>query len=64
MTPPTFPWRELMAFGLGQLRLSPRDFWTMTPREIAAAMEGVAGIRATPPDRGTLDTLMTRYPDR
>lgn len=64
MTPPTFPWRELMAFGLGRLRLSPRDFWTMTPKEIAAAMEGVAGIRATAPDRRTLDILMTRYPDR
>jgi len=64
MTTQTFPWRELMAFGLGRLGLPPRDFWAMTPREIAAAMEGVAGRRAVPPERSTLDALMTRYPDR
>jgi uncharacterized phage protein (TIGR02216 family) len=60
----TFPWRELMAFGLGQLKLAPRDFWAMTPKEIAAAIEGLAGIRPAPPARATLDDLMTRYPDR
>jgi uncharacterized phage protein (TIGR02216 family) len=59
-----FPWRELMAFGFGRLRLSSRDFWAMTPRELAAAMEGIAGIRPAPPDRATLDRMMTRYPDR
>ena len=26
-----------MAFGFGQLRLSPEAFWRMTPRELAAA---------------------------
>ncbi len=29
-----------MAFGFGRLRLSSRDFWAMTPRELAAAVEG------------------------
>jgi uncharacterized phage protein (TIGR02216 family) len=62
--PATFPWRELMAFGLGRLRLSGRDFWAMTPRELAAVMDGIAGIRQAPPDRATLDAMMTRYPDR
>lgn len=26
-----------MAFGFGVLRLSPAAFWSMTPRELAAA---------------------------
>ena len=29
-----------MAVGLGAMRLSPADFWAMTPREFAAAMQG------------------------
>jgi uncharacterized phage protein (TIGR02216 family) len=52
-----------MAFGLGRLRLAPRDFWAMTPRELAAAAEGTGGPRLTPPERTTLDALMQRYPD-
>lgn len=60
----TFPWRELLAFGFGRLKLSSRDFWAMTPREIAAAMEGVGGIRPPPPGRARLDEMMQRYPDR
>ncbi len=27
-----FPWREAIGFGLGVLRLSPAQFWAMTPR--------------------------------
>ncbi len=59
----TFPWRQAMAFGFGRLRLGPSDFWAMTPRELAAAVEGVAG--PTPPvlDRAALDALMERFPD-
>jgi uncharacterized phage protein (TIGR02216 family) len=59
----TFPWRQAMAFGLGRLRLSSREFWAMTPRELAAAVEGVAGVRPAPIDRRTLDALMLSYPD-
>ncbi len=58
-----FPWRAAMAFGLGQLRLSPRDFWAMTPRELAAAAEGVFGPRTEPLARGGLEALMARFPD-
>lgn len=51
-----------MGFGLGALRLSPRDFWRMTPRELAAAMRGPA-----PPspaaDRAGLAALMAAFPD-
>lgn len=54
-----------MEAGLGGLRLSPRDFWAMTPRELDAALRGAFGSRsaATPPTRGDLAALMQRYPD-
>jgi len=59
-----FPWREVMAVGFGWLGLSSRDFWAMTPCELAAAVEGAFGMAGEPPGRATLETLMTRYPDR
>lgn len=58
-----FPWRELMALGMGRLRLDSAAFWAMTPRELAAAIEGLNGIRGAPPDRAMLDALMRRFPD-
>ncbi|MBN9076938.1 MAG: hypothetical protein BGN87_20860 [Rhizobiales bacterium 65-79] len=50
-----------MHVGLGLLRLSPHDFWAMTPREFAAA----AGLsrRAAPPTRADLAWLMREFPD-
>ena len=53
-----------MAFGFGRLKLSSAKFWAMTPRELAAAIEGLAGSTGAPLDRAALDRLMTRYPDR
>ena len=58
-----FPWRAAMAFGFGTLRLSTRDFWAMTPRELAAAIEGVSGRRAAPMDRAAFEALAARFPD-
>ena len=55
-----FPWGQMMAMGLGTLRLSPRDFWAATPREIAAAFHRPNGA-ALP--RGALDQLLERFPD-
>jgi uncharacterized phage protein (TIGR02216 family) len=52
-----------MAFGLGVLRLSPRDFWSMTPRELASATDGVYGVKPGAPSRATLDELMRAFPD-
>ena len=60
MTP--FPWKQAIGFGLGVLRLSPEQFWRMTPRELAYAIEAVRG-RWTPLSRGGLTELMKRYPD-
>lgn len=62
MTP--FPWAAAMQFGFGVLRLPPAAFWRMTPRELASAIAGARGGHAPPLDRGALDALMRRYPDR
>jgi uncharacterized phage protein (TIGR02216 family) len=48
-----FPWKQATGIGLGVLRLSPQQFWSMTPRELAYAIEAVTG-RSPPLDRGTL----------
>ena len=62
MTP--FPWEAAMRFGFGVLRLSPREFWGMTPRELAAAFAGQNGPRrGRAPRRAELEALMTAYPD-
>jgi uncharacterized phage protein (TIGR02216 family) len=55
-----------MALGLGLLRLAPRDFWSMTPRELDAALTGLFGSAHldTPTTRTTLTALMNRYPDQ
>ncbi len=54
-----------MAAGLGLLRLRPADFWSMTPRELDAALSGLLGpaYTDTPLPRTTLADLMQRYPD-
>jgi uncharacterized phage protein (TIGR02216 family) len=52
-----------MAFGLGVLRLSSRDFWSMTPRELFCAVEGVYGRGRGAPSRAALDELMRDFPD-
>jgi uncharacterized phage protein (TIGR02216 family) len=58
-----FPWKQAIGFGLGVLRLSPGQFWTMTPRELACAIEAVAGRGGAPLPRAALNELMTRFPD-
>ncbi|HEY0330224.1 MAG TPA: rcc01693 family protein [Rhodopseudomonas sp.] len=58
-----FPWAEAMRFGFGVLRLAPREFWAMTPRELAQAIVAVRGVVAAPLDRAGLDELLRRFPD-
>jgi uncharacterized phage protein (TIGR02216 family) len=59
-----FPWEAAMGFGFAVMRLSPVEFWAMTPRELAAAMRAFGhGIHA-PPGRVDLARLMETYPDR
>jgi uncharacterized phage protein (TIGR02216 family) len=57
-----FPWKPAIGIGLGVLHLSPQQFWSMTPRELACAIEAVTG-RPPTLDRSTFAQLMTRYPD-
>jgi|GEM_PF-4856009 len=55
-----FPWRRMMAAGIGILRLSPRAFWNTTPRELAAALGGENSPAMT---RADLDRLLKQFPD-
>ena len=56
---------RLQGSGLGLLRLSPAAFWSMTPRELAAALRALLGPAADePPPRAALAQLMARFPDR
>lgn len=59
-------WDALMRLGLGVLRLSPEAFWSLSPRELARAVEGAAGREAGPAPltRDGLARLMVAYPDR
>ena len=59
-----FPWAAAIGFGLGVLRLSPAAFWSMTPRELAAAIRARRGDAGAPLDRHTLQALMQRFPDQ
>lgn len=59
-----FPWDTVMAVGFGLLRLSPKDFWSMTPREMERAMSLFGRASMAAPGRGDLAVLMTAFPDR
>ena len=58
-----FPWDDAMRLGFGVLRLGPKEFWGLTPRELAAAFEGLGGRRGGAPDRGELARMMEKFPD-
>ena len=58
-----FPWPDAMRFGFGVLKLSSKEFWGLTPRELAAAFEALSGSRTGAPDRTRLGQLMERFPD-
>jgi uncharacterized phage protein (TIGR02216 family) len=53
----------VLTFGFGVLRLSPRDFWAMTPPELHAAFEGVYGRRFEAPRLADFAALMAAYDD-
>lgn len=58
-----FPWDEVLAFGLGALRLGPAALWRLTPREVAAAARGLGLGHRSGPSRGDLADLMRAFPD-
>ncbi len=55
----------MIAAGLGHLKLAPAVFWALTPKELAAALGGMAGDAAMGlPTRSEFERLMGQYPDR
>jgi len=58
-----FPWGAVIHAGLCLLRLSPPDFWAMTPVEFFAMTGGMRATKAGL-DRTGLEGLMRRFPDR
>jgi uncharacterized phage protein (TIGR02216 family) len=57
-----FPWDEAIGFGLGVLKLSPDEFWRMTPRELALAVKAL-NPHPGALGRADLTQLMKRFPD-
>ncbi len=52
-----------MCFGLGILRLAPRDFWSLTPRELQCAMAAHGAPTRPAFTRRDLLALMQAFPD-
>ena len=52
-----------MAAGFGLLRLSPEQFWSMTPRELERAMSVLLPAASPSLRRHELDALMRAFPD-
>ena len=52
-----------MSFAFSVLRLSPAQFWALTPRELALAMRPFLKANSTP-DRSEFDRLFSAFPDK
>ena len=52
-----------MGFAFAVLRLSPGAFWSMTPKEVSAAIDTVCPRFQQRPGRSDLDRLISRFPD-
>jgi len=52
-----------MAFGFAVMRLSPAEFWAMTPKELASAMHAFGHGMHAPPGRRELEGLIQAFPD-
>lgn len=63
-SPEAFPWKEAMEFGFGVLKLAPKDFWQMTPRELNAAIKARTPKVAEPVTRDWLENAMKMQPDK
>ncbi len=56
-----FDWPALMRAGMQGLRLTPEQFWRLTPAELRL-MLGQGGAQS-PLNRSGLDALMAAWPD-
>ena len=54
-------WAGLLRVGVGQLRLTPEQFWALTPAEFMM-MAGIEGPHAAM-GRARLDALLAAFPD-
>ena len=52
-----------MSFAFAVLRLSPAQFWALTPRELALAMRPFLKAKAAP-DRSEFERLFSDFPDQ
>ncbi len=54
-----------MAIGFGLLQLSPATFWSLTLKELEAAIRGRSGgtLPADPPSRADFNRLLSLHPD-
>jgi uncharacterized phage protein (TIGR02216 family) len=52
-----------MAFAFSVLRLSPAEFWALTPRELALSMRPFLRANAAP-ERSEFDSLFRAFPDQ
>ncbi|MES0824025.1 rcc01693 family protein [Ruegeria sp. SCP11] len=57
-----FNWSDLMRAGLVGLRLTPEQFWRLTPAELRLMLGQGAGILAM--NRAGLDALLAAFPDK
>jgi uncharacterized phage protein (TIGR02216 family) len=57
-----FDWPGLLRLGLGQLRLRPDQFWSLTPVELLLLL-GVEGGGEAPLGRARLEELVRQFPD-
>jgi len=55
-------WTAMMRAGLLGLRLTPADFWRLTPAEFRLMLG--QSTAQTPMGRAGLDALMCAYPDQ
>lgn len=60
MAPQQFDWASLLRAGIAGLRLTPDQFWALTPAELKM-MLGVADSAAM--QRDGLEALMLAFPD-
>lgn len=58
-----FPWAEMMSFGLGRLKLSPGDFWSLTLPELNAALRAYGYRQEQTVGRAWLNEAMRENPD-
>ncbi len=57
-----FDWPALMRAGILGLRLTPDQFWRLTPAELRLMLGQGAGMPAM--NRKGLDALLAAYPDK